>query len=151
MLPFINTPDRQAEAFPVLTPAQIDRVRPYGTRRTVRAAEILYEPGQLGVPCFVMLSGKLEIVMTTLSGERVFVTFGQGGFSGEMFLISGAGSVSTGRVAEPGEFLEVSVTALRSLISRDSELSDIFMRAFIQRRLALVTEGMGNVVILGSR
>ena len=25
------------------------------------------------------------------------------------------------------------------------------MRAFIQRRLALVTEGMGNVVILGSR
>jgi len=102
MQPSINTPDRQAEAFPVLTAAQIDRIRPYGTARTVRAGEILYEPGQLGAPCFVVLSGKLDIVMTTLSGERVLVTFGQGGFSGEMFLISGAGSVSTGRVAEPG-------------------------------------------------
>jgi thioredoxin reductase (NADPH) len=150
MQPSINTPDRQAEAFPVLTAAQIDRIRPYGTARTVRAGEILYEPGQLGAPCFVVLSGKLDIVMTTLSGERVLVTFGQGGFSGEMFLISGAGSVSTGRVAEPGEFLEVSVTALRSLIARDAELSDIFMRAFIQRRLALVAGGIGNVIILGS-
>ncbi|MGA9781126.1 MAG: cyclic nucleotide-binding domain-containing protein, partial [Terracidiphilus sp.] len=133
MQPSINSPDLQGQAFPTLTPAQIDRIRPYGAAKTVRAGDILYEPGQLGVPCFVVLSGKLEIVMTTLSGELVFVTFGQGGFSGEMFLISGAGSVSSGRVAEPGEFLEVSVTALRSLIARDAELSDIFMRAFIQR------------------
>ena len=149
--PSTNTSDRQAEAFPVLTPAQIDRIRQYGTARTVRAGEILYVPGQREVPLFVVLSGKLEIVMATLSGDRVFVTFGPGGFSGEMFLISGAGAISTGRVAEPGEFLEVSIVALRSLIARDAELSDLFMRAFIQRRLALVTEGMGNVVILGSR
>src|ERR1700678_3220318 len=151
MQPSINTPDRQAQAFPVLTPAQIDRIRPYGTARTVRAGEILFEPGQLGMPCFVVLSGKLEILMTRLSGEHVFVTYGPGGFSGEMVLISGARSLSRGRVAEPGEFLEVSADALHSLIAKDAELSDIFMRAFIQRRLALITDGMGNVVILGSR
>ncbi|MGO9339176.1 MAG: FAD-dependent oxidoreductase [Terracidiphilus sp.] len=151
MPPSINTPDRQDEAFPVLTPAQIDRIRPYGTARMVRAGEILFEPGALGMPCFVVLSGKLEILMAQLSGEHVFVTFGPGQFSGEMVMISGARSLSRGRVAEPGEFLEISVAALRSLIARDAELSDIFMRAFIQRRLALVTEGMGNVIILGSR
>jgi thioredoxin reductase (NADPH) len=149
--PSINSPDRQAQAFPVLTPAQIDRIRPYGTARTVRSGEILFEPGQLGMPCFVVLSGKLEILMTRLSGEHVFVSYGPGGFSGEMVLISGAASMSRGRVAEPGEFLEVSSDALHSLIARDSELSDIFMRAFIQRRLSLISEGMGNVVILGSR
>ena len=151
MLPSINTPDRQAEAFPVLTPAQIDRIRPYGTARKVRAGEVLYESGALGMACFVVLSGKLEIVMTQLSGQHVFVTYGPGGFSGEMVMISGARSLSSARAAEPGEFLEVSADALHSLIARDAELSDIFMRAFIQRRLALVTEGMGNVVILGSR
>ncbi len=151
MLPSINTPDRRAQAFPVLTPAQIDRIRPYGTARTVRAGEILFEPGELGMRCFVVLSGKLEILMTRLSGEHVFVTYGLGGFSGEMVLISGARSLSRGRVAEPGEFLEVSADALHSLIAKDAELSDIFMRAFIQRRLALITEGMGNVIILGSR
>jgi thioredoxin reductase (NADPH) len=149
--PAINSSDRQGEAFPLLTPAQIDRIRPYGTVRTVRAGEILFEPGQLGMPCFVVLSGKLEILMTRLSGEHVFVTYGAGGFSGEMVLISGARSLSRGRVAEPGEFLEVSADALHSLIARDSELSDIFMRAFIQRRLTLINEGMSSVTILGSR
>jgi thioredoxin reductase (NADPH) len=90
MQPSINTPDRQAQAFPVLTPAQIDRIRPYGTARIVRAGEILFEPGEMGMPCFVVLSGKLEILMTRLSGEHVFVTYSMGGFSGEMVLISGA-------------------------------------------------------------
>ena len=59
--------------------------------------------------------------------------------------------MARGRVAEPGEFLEVPASALRSLIAKDAELSDIFMRAFIQRRLALIAGGMGNVIILGSR
>ena len=117
MQPSINTPDRQAEAFPVLTPAQIDRVRPYGTVRTVRAGEILFEAGDLGIPCFVVLSGKLDAVMTRLSGEHVFATHGPGNFSGDMVLISGTGSLARGRVAEPGEFLEVAAHALRSLIA----------------------------------
>jgi thioredoxin reductase (NADPH) len=150
-LPSINTPDRQAQAFPVLTSAQIDRIRPYGTNRAVGAGEILFEPGDQGMPCFVVLSGKLEIVMTRLSGEHVLVTYGPGGFSGEMVLISGARSLSRGRVAEPGEFLEVGADSLRALIARDAEISDTFMSAFIQRRLVLITEGMGNLVILGSR
>ena len=151
MPPSINTPDRQAEAFPVLTAAQIDRIRPYGTERTVRAREILFEAGDLGIPCFIVLSGKLDAVITRLSGEHVFATHGPGNFSGDMVLISGAGSMARGRVAEPGEFIEVTANALRSLIAKDAELSDIFMRAFIHRRLALIAGDMGNVVILGSR
>jgi thioredoxin reductase (NADPH) len=146
----IDSPERQAEAFPVLTPSQIDRIRPYGTVRTVRAGEILFEPGDR-LPLFVLLSGKLDIVITRLSGEHVFATHRPGGFSGDMVLISGTGSMARGRVAESGEFLEVSFGALRSLIAKDAELSDIFMRAFIQRRLALIAGGMGNVIILGSR
>jgi thioredoxin reductase (NADPH) len=68
-----------------------------------------------------------------------------------MVMISGARSLSRGRVAEAGEFLELSADALHTVIAKDAELSDLFMRAFIQRRLALITEGLGNVVILGSR
>lgn len=150
-LPLINAPDRQAEAFPVLTSAQIERIKPYGIARTVRAGDILYEAGQQGMACYVVLSGELEIIMTRLGGEHVFVTYGAGGFSGEMVLISGARSLSRGRVAEDGEFLQVSADSLHVLIARDSELSDIFMRAFILRRLMLIQEGMGNVTILGSR
>jgi thioredoxin reductase (NADPH) len=151
MLPSINAPDRQAEAFPVLTPAQIARIRPYGNGRLVQAGAILFEPGKLDMSCFVVLSGKLEIALPGLSGEQVFVTYGQGQFSGEVVLISRARALSRGRVAEPGEFLEVSADALRTLIAKDAELSDIFMRAFLLRRVKLISEGLGNVIVLGSQ
>ncbi|MGC2510532.1 MAG: FAD-dependent oxidoreductase, partial [Acidobacteriaceae bacterium] len=151
MLPLINAPDRQAEAFPVLTPTQIARIRPYGHVRSVQAGEILFEPGKSGMSCFVVLSGKLDIAMAGLSGEQVFVTHGPGQFSGEVVLISGARALSRGRVAEPGEFLELSADVLRTLIAKDAELSDIFMRAFLLRRVAMISEGLGNVAVLGSQ
>ena len=151
MLPPINAPDRQAEAFPVLNPAQVDRVRPYGKVRSVLAGEVLFEPGTQDMSCFVVLSGKLDIALPELSGEHVFVTYGRGQFSGEVVLISGARALSRGRVAEPGEFLEVTQDALRALIAKDAELSDIFMRAFILRRVAMISQGWGNVTVLGSQ
>jgi len=151
VLPSIITPDRQAEAFPVLTPAQIARIRPDAKVRTVEAGEILFEPGTLGMPCFVVLSGKLDIAMVGISGEQVFVTYGPGQFSGEVVLISGGRALSRGRVAEAGEFLELSGDALRALIAKDAELNDIFMRAFLLRRIVLVSGGLGNVTLLGSR
>jgi thioredoxin reductase (NADPH) len=151
MLPMINTPDRQAEAFPFLTAAQIDRVRPYGKVRSVHAGEVLFEPGETGMPCFVVLSGKLDIAMAGLSGEQVFVTYGPGQFSGEVVLISGARALSRGRVAEPGEFLEIRADAFRTLIAKDAELGDIFMRAFLLRRIAMISEGRSNVIVLGSQ
>ena len=151
MLPSIHMPDRLAEAFPVLTDAQIARIRPYGNERQVQAGEILFEPGKLGMSCFVVLSGKLDIAMLGLSGEQVFVTYGPGQFSGEVVLISGGRALARGRVAEPGEFLEISADGLRALIAKDAELSEIFMRAFLLRRVALISEGLGNVVVLGSR
>jgi thioredoxin reductase (NADPH) len=54
-------------------------------------------------------------------------------------------------VAELGEFIELSADALRTLIAKDAELSDIFMRAFLLRRVAMIAEGLGNVVVLGSQ
>ena len=66
-------------------------------------------------------------------------------------MISGRHSLVRGRVTEAGEFLEVSGDGLRSLVARDAELSEIFMRAFILRRLQLVSRNQGNVVLLGSR
>ena len=66
-------------------------------------------------------------------------------------MISGQRSLVRGRVTEAGEFLEIAAEGLRSLVARDAELSEIFMRAFILRRLALITRGQGNVILMGSR
>jgi thioredoxin reductase (NADPH) len=47
-----------------------------------------------------------------------------------MTMISGQRCLVLGRVTEPGEFLELSGDALRTLVARDAELSEILMRAF---------------------
>jgi thioredoxin reductase (NADPH) len=68
-----------------------------------------------------------------------------------MTMISGQRCLVLGRVTEPGEFIELSGDALRNLVARDAELSEVLLRAFILRRLALVSMGYGNIVLLGSR
>jgi len=141
----------QEQAFPALTPLQIDRIRPFGKLRHVEAGKILFEPGDVTAPFFVLLSGGLEIVQPTPRGERLIVTHRAGGFTGEMTLISGRGALARGRVTEPGEFLELSPEELRTLVARDAELSGLLMRAFILRRVLLISTSQGNVILLGSR
>src|SRR6266566_5317683 len=68
-----------------------------------------------------------------------------------MTMISGRRCLVLGRVTQPGEFLELSGEGLRSLIAKDAELNEIFMRAFILRRLELIRRGQGNVILMGSR
>jgi thioredoxin reductase (NADPH) len=143
--------DASTQAFPVLTPAQIGRVRPGGKLRKVEPGEILFQPDDMGIPFFVLLSGGMEIVQPSLAGERLIVKHGPGGFTGEISMISGQRCLVRGRVTEAGEFIEVSGEGLRSIVARDAELSEIFMRAFILRRLALINQGFGNVVLMGSR
>ncbi len=143
--------DTRTQAFPVLTAAQISRIRPHGRVREVKPGEILFEPGDTRLPFFVLLSGSMEIVQPSLSGEREIVKHGPGEFTGEMTMISGQRGLVRGRVTAPGEFLEISSDGLRSLIAKDAELSEVLMRAFILRRLALISGGYGNVILMGSR
>jgi thioredoxin reductase (NADPH) len=143
--------DARTQAFPVLTAAQIARLRPGSKLRKVEPGEILFQPDDTGVPFFVLLSGSMEIVQPDLTGERPIATHGPGEFTGEITMISGQRCLVRGRVTEAGEFLEISPDGLHSLVARDAELSEIFMRAFILRRLALITRGQGNVILMGSR
>src|SRR5580704_5766999 len=143
--------DARTQAFPVLSVSQIARIHSCSRSRHVAAGDILFEPGDENVPFFVLLSGGLEIVQPDLVGEHEIIRHGPGEFTGEMTMISGRRSLVRGRVTEPGEFLELSAEALRSLVAKDAELSEIFMRAFILRRLELIRRGQGNVILMGSR
>src|SRR5258708_5779150 len=49
------------------------------------------------------------------------------------------------------EFLVVDNNALRTLVQRDAELSEIFIRAFILRRVQLLDIGAQDLVLVGSR
>jgi thioredoxin reductase (NADPH) len=149
--PIPSALDVRTQTFPVLTPPQIARVKASGKLRRVEPGEALFAPGDTSVPFFVLLSGAMEIVQPDFAGEYPIAKHGPGEFTGEMTMISGQRCLVLGRVTEPGEFLELTGEGLRSLIARDDELSEIFMRAFILRRLELIRQNRSGVILMGSR
>ncbi len=150
-LPVPSVLDARTQTFPTLTPAHIARLRPTGKVRQVKPGDVLFQPDDTEVPMFVLLSGSMEIVQPGLDGERPVTTHDPGSFTGEIAMITGQRCLVLGRVTSGGEFLEISAAGLRSLVATDAELGEIFMRAFILRRLALISGGYGNVILMGSR
>src|SRR5438105_4502623 len=142
---------REEQVFPVLTPTQLARVEAHGKRRAVQRGEVLMEAGAQHYPLFVVVAGALEAVRNTCTGEEVATTHRQGQFSGELNLVSGRRSLATIRAIEPGDVIQVERESLLGLLQTDAELSEIFMRAFILRRVALLDRGFGDVVVLGSQ
>jgi thioredoxin reductase (NADPH) len=146
-----NALDSHAQVFPTLTDAQINRVRPFASLRQVNRGDVLFSADDSDVPFFVLLSGGMEIVQPDMNGERLVASHVPGEFTGEMTMITGHRSLVCGRMTDPGEVLQMSGTGLRSLVARDGELSEIFMRAFILRRLILINRSQGNAILMGSR
>jgi len=146
-----NTLESHAQVFPVLTEAQINRIRPLASLRHVNDGDVLFRADDSDAPFFILLSGSMEIVQPDMNGERLVANHGPGEFTGEMTMITGHPSLVCGRMTSVGDVLEMSGSALRSLVARDGELSDIFMRAFILRRLILINRSQGNVILMGSR
>jgi thioredoxin reductase (NADPH) len=136
---------------PVLTAPQIDRIRPFAKPRQVAEGEVLYQPNDDTPPVFVVLSGAIRILAVMAGEERPVTTYTTGQFSGELLMIAGRRSIYKCQVSDSGVLLEFSAANLRVLIGRDAELSEIFMKAFLARRLSLQEAGQGNVVVLGSR
>jgi thioredoxin reductase (NADPH) len=136
---------------PILSPLQVERIRAFATSRQVMAGEILYEPGDDTPPAFVVMSGGIRILALAGGQEQIVTSYGVGQFSGELLMISGRKSIYRCQATENGTLLELKAKDLRTIIGKDAELSDVFMKAFLARRLSLKARGQGNVVILGSR
>src|SRR5256885_2958653 len=146
----VSTTERREQMFPRLTPRQIDRLRELGKRRTVERGEILYDQGAASPQFYVILSGALEIV-EPLDGKELPITVaGPGEFTGEVNMLLGRRSLVRARMRDPGEVLAISPEVLRKLVHADAELSDIFLRAFILRRVALIAKTAGDAVLIGS-
>src|SRR6202034_821020 len=73
-----------------------------------------------------------------------------GSFTGDVGTLRAISSVVRMRVREAGEVLAIDDAQLREIVHTDSELSELFMRAFILRRVMLITSQSSDVILLGS-
>lgn len=143
-----QSPDDQT--FPVLTDAQIARIAAHGRYRRVETGEVLANAGDPIRHFYVVSSGSLEGVQLRLNGDVRVRTLQPGQFTGEVSMLSGRPALVTIRVSESGEVIEVERDKLLNLVQTDAELSEIFVRAFLLRRVALLSGAYFDVVLVGS-
>jgi thioredoxin reductase (NADPH) len=93
----------------------------------------------------------VQIVQPSIEGERLITTHCPGTFTGEAGMIAGQRTLVLARVIQDGEVLELWPEDLRTFVARDAGLGEIFLRAFLLRRLLLINRQLGNVVVIGSR
>ncbi len=139
---------RREQMFPKLTARQITRLSTHGRRIRTNAGEVLSETGQAHRDLYVVLSGSLEIARPGPTGEDPITVEVPGDFTGEMSTLRGLGGFTRVRVREAGEVLAISESELRTVVQTDPEIMEIFMRAFILRRMGLIAQDQGGDVIL---
>src|SRR5262245_28048029 len=136
--------------FPILTAAQIQRIALHGHARLIQPGEVLIDAGAQVVPFFVVTKGHVDAVLPSGNTETLIAVHGPGQFTGEVNMLSGRPALVRSRVSESGEVIELDREHFLTLVQTDSELSELFMRAFILRRVELIAHGLGDVVLVGS-
>jgi thioredoxin reductase (NADPH) len=147
----LPSPDdaRREQRFPVLTPAQLDRLRRFGQPRTFAAGEAVLTIGQTGQGLTLIVSGEVEVGLHDELGRRsVIVTYGPGSFMGELNQLTGRPSLAEGHARQAVEAVAIAPDRLRALLIEEAELGELIMRALILRRVMLLqTPGSGPIIV----
>ena len=136
--------------FPTLGTGQVERLAAHGRRVPMRVGDVLLDWNAERPRMFVIVSGRVEVVRMTEGAEQLVADLGPGQFTGEVSLLSGRRTLVRVRAAAEGEVVEIDRDHSLDLLQTDAELGGILMRAFVLRRVELIAQGLGDVVLLGS-
>ncbi len=71
-------------------------------------------------------------------------------FTGEVGTLAGRGAIATARAVDDTEVIAIDEEALRQLVVAEADLSELIMRAYILRRVALIEDKCGGTILIGS-
>ena len=153
MLPEVvpNLASRTHQMFPLLTEAEIARIRHFGEVRRYERGERLFGVGEPAPGMFVMLKGIVTISQRDGLGHVVpIISQGRGQFLAEVGTLSGRLALVDGYADEDVEALLVPPERLRALIIAEADLGERIVRALILRRVGLIQSGSSGPVLIGS-
>lgn len=141
---------RREQMFPKLAPAEITRLRRFGSVHTWEPGELLFEPARPGTGMFVLLRGRILITRKNGLGIEIpIIESGPGNFTGEVGQLSGRPALAYARALEVVEALVIDPPSLRAVVVAEAELGERIMRALILRRVGLIEIGGGGPVLIG--
>lgn len=142
---------RTAQTFPILTEDQIQRARLLGQEEFLPKGAILFERGQRSVDFFIVLKGNIEIYEHRHDGLNVFTVHREHQFTGELDLFNNRQILVGGRMGEDGRVLRFERQQFRKLMAAESDIGEIFMRAFILRRTGFISHQQGSVTLIATK
>src|ERR1700729_1220831 len=140
---------RHDQMFPVLEPADIERLARFGERKTYASGEQIVTTGEIAPGAFIIVEGQIDVSQRELGHSELIVTHGPGSFMGELAQLSGRPSLIDASAIGAVETLLIPPRRLRDLLVEEAELGERIMRALILRRVGLLETGAGGPIILG--
>jgi thioredoxin reductase (NADPH) len=139
---------RRDQIFPLLADEEVERLRRFGAVRTYEAGAHLFRAGEVSPGMFVMLAGAVRISRRDAYGhEETIVEQGPGQFLAELAQLSGKPALVNGLALSAVEALVIAPERLRALLIAEAELGEKIMRALILRRVALIEDGAGPIIV----
>lgn len=140
---------RYAQMFPVLTEAELERVRRFGSLTHHAKGELLYRAGNLCPGVFVLLAGRIRIVGRDGFGhERTIHTYTKRGeFTSDVTQLSSKPAVVDAQVVEDVEAILLRPEGLSDMMIAEADIGETFMRALILRRVLVIERGQGVVLV----
>jgi thioredoxin reductase (NADPH) len=143
-----ETPDSHG-GYPRLSDEQIVALSAHGERRRAEAGEVLFHEGDERYDFYVVLEGRVAILQggDQIDDETLIAVHGPHRFLGELSLLTGQAAFFSAVALEPSELLVVPVERLRDLVTQDTALGDLILRAYLIRREMLIGLGVGFRIV----
>lgn len=135
--------------FPILDPAELERLRRFGVPRAYAQGQAVMKVGETGHGLTLIVSGQVAITQHNEFGRTAVVTHGPGAFMGELAQLTGRPSLVDGHAQTPVEAVVIAPDRLRALLIAEAELGERIMRALILRRVGLLQSNGSGPIIVG--
>jgi thioredoxin reductase (NADPH) len=141
----------RSTASPRLREDQIEVLMRYGETRKTVAGQVLSRAGDASYDFIVVLEGALEVVDDFAGEARTLVIQRAGGFVGELNMLTGQARHVSVMAREGGEVLAIPPERLKEVVTEESNLSDILLKALLARRSWEMRNGGTGLRLVGSR
>ncbi len=148
---FKDPEHREAQTFPKFSDEQIAAIRSFGEEIELPADTTLFSRGDKNIDFYVVLHGRIEILVTDCHHEKhVVVIHGPGNFTGELNLFNNRRALVSARTPVPSRVLRLPWKSFRRMLTVEPELAQVILRAFVLRRVAFIRQSLAGVMLIGA-
>jgi CRP/FNR family cyclic AMP-dependent transcriptional regulator len=133
--------------FSDLNDQELDLLAVSGSLRKLRAKNVVFQEGDLGEVLFVILSGRVKVLLTGRDGQEFILSFlGPGSFFGEMAILDSAPRSASVVTVEPCDFFLLDQKELKNLLISHPDIAMKILKNLSQR-LRKISEQVRSLVM----